>query len=95
MNRDYLPDDECMLFVFSQQGYYYFWMKNVAFPLDLIWITREGYVTHIQSAGPCLEDPCEAYKPSGPALYVVEANLGFALESDVVEGSQVEIEWGE
>lgn len=36
--RAELSDDEAMLFIFDRPGRYGFWMKDMMFPLDIIWM---------------------------------------------------------
>lgn len=74
MNRVVLPSQSGMLFVFEQQKIYPFWMKNTKIPLDMIWIDDNNRVVDIQTAQPCLVDPCMSYTPSGSWLYVLEIN---------------------
>ena len=74
MHREYLPEKSGMLFVFQQSSPYGFWMKNTLIPLDMIWIDQDQKIIDIQQAVPCTADPCPSYKPSWPALYVLELN---------------------
>ena len=41
MFRDTLGEREAMLFVYDHDGYFSFWMKNVKFPLDIIWLDAQ------------------------------------------------------
>src|SRR3989344_8940875 len=36
--RDNLPEDSGMLFVFKEEGHHQFWMKDMNFSIDIIWI---------------------------------------------------------
>ena len=40
MFRKSLPENEGMLFVFDREGYHRFWMMNMSFPIDIIWINN-------------------------------------------------------
>jgi len=44
MFRKGLPQDEAMLFIFEKEGIYSFHMRNVNFPLDIVWLNenKEG-----------------------------------------------------
>src|SRR3989344_7332267 len=45
--RSGLGENEGMLFVFDTPGKYGFWMKDMLFPIDIIWLapdSRVGYV---------------------------------------------------
>jgi uncharacterized membrane protein (UPF0127 family) len=47
-----LPDDRGMLFVFQQPGEYGFWMKDMVMAIDIIWISVENQVVHVETAQP-------------------------------------------
>ena len=40
--RDNLADDEGMFFVFEKSDIYPFWMKDMKFAIDIIWIMEDG-----------------------------------------------------
>lgn len=77
MFRAQIHPDQGMLFVFEQEGYHSFWMKNMKFPLDLLWLDRGKRIIHMEShVPPCQEIPCPSYSPDLPALYVLELKAG-------------------
>jgi uncharacterized membrane protein (UPF0127 family) len=39
---------EGMLFVFDKPGRYGFWMKDMLFPIDMVWINDDGLVVHVE-----------------------------------------------
>jgi len=41
MFRDRLGENEGMLFIFEEPDFYSFWMKNMKFPIDIIWLSEE------------------------------------------------------
>lgn len=88
MNREYLPQDAGMLFVFDVPGSYWFWMKNTLIPLDIIWMDEDFVVVDTATMTPCQADPCPIYNHSWQALYALEINAGLVEEYDVVPGSQ-------
>ncbi len=91
--KDDLQESEAMLFVFSKENEYGFWMKGMKFPIDIIWIDSDREVVHIEhSLEPCGPDSCPTHKPDGEALYVLETVAGFAAKYNVVEGTQVEFD---
>lgn len=88
MFREYLPEDEGMLFIFEEEDVYPFWMKNTLIPLDMIWINSDWTVVYVaRDVQPCEEDPCPSINPWVPALYVLEVNAGLAEKYDVRVGS--------
>jgi uncharacterized membrane protein (UPF0127 family) len=52
------------------------WMKNVQFPLDVIWVAGSGEISDIRSLPPCKTDPCPIYWPRAAAKYILEVAQG-------------------
>lgn len=82
-----------MLFVFPNKQKLVFWMKEMKFPLDIIWIA-DGKVVEITKDVPPPEGgkPLEAlprYSPDSEADMVLEVNAGFANENNLAVGSSV------
>jgi uncharacterized membrane protein (UPF0127 family) len=82
MYREKIDSDQGMLFVFEQEDKYSFWMKNMKFSIDMIWLDRDKRIVHIErKVPPCKSDPCPSYSPLIPALYVLELKAGSADEN--------------
>ncbi len=76
MFRDYIEENTGMLFVFKDEAERNFWMKNTFIPLDLIFIRKDGVITHIH---PMAEE--ESLKPissNGRVMAVLEIAGGEA-----------------
>ncbi len=87
MNRRYMPADRGMLFEFEQEAPVAFWMKNTYIPLDMIFIGRNGVVTHIVANA---EPLSETVIPSGgPCTAVLEVNGGVAAKIGLKVGDKV------
>ena len=72
-----------MLFIFSKENIYPFWMKNTFIPLDIIWINKDKKVVYInENSQPCLLnlENCVMINPGASALYVLEINAGIVKE---------------
>ena len=91
MFRDSLSKDTGMLFLFDKEDFYSFWMMNVNFNLDLVWINSNGNVVHIERDVPSCFMSCPTYAPKEAARYVLELNSGVANELDLLVGSFVSI----
>lgn len=77
MFREELTAEQGMLFVFEEDGLYSFWMKNMKFPLDILWLDKNKRIVHIEeNVPPCTTEPCPSYTPSLPARYVLELKAG-------------------
>jgi uncharacterized membrane protein (UPF0127 family) len=89
-----LPVDQGMLFVFSDEEYRGFWMKNTYIPLDIIFVNSKNRIVDIDEAVPqpnASEEELKTYRSDEPAKYVIETNSTFTERKDVEEGDRVEI----
>jgi len=73
-NRNFLDENNGMLFIFQEYGIYNFWMKETLIPLDIIWINENKIVYIERNAQPCLEAFCPIFNPNQTANYVLEIN---------------------
>jgi uncharacterized membrane protein (UPF0127 family) len=88
--RASLPADQGMLFIFAEPGLYSFWMPDMNFPIDIIWING-GKVVGVTADVSNDFDPADPqyYKPPAPAQYVLEVNAGFAARTGIRAGDAV------
>jgi uncharacterized membrane protein (UPF0127 family) len=95
--KDGLTENEAMLFVFDNEAEHTFWMKDMKFPIDIIWIDSDKTIVHIEhNLQPCSYGvSCPTYKPGQDSLYVLETVGGFAEKHDVVQGTRVQFELNE
>ncbi|MDP2651407.1 MAG: DUF192 domain-containing protein, partial [bacterium] len=81
-------ENEGMLFVFNTPGIYPFWMKEMNFDIDIIWISEERVVIGIErSVFP--ESYPEAVVPPAPIMYVLELPSDSAQRNGVDIGESV------
>jgi uncharacterized membrane protein (UPF0127 family) len=92
--KDRLDENEAMLFVFDYEAQHTFWMKNMKFPIDIIWINSDKTVVYIEhNVEPCSSEIfCPVFRPDHDSLYVLETVGGFAERHDIVKGTMVEFE---
>lgn len=91
-NRPSLASDSGMLFLFPQAGLYSFWMPDMNFPLDIIWLDENKTIIAIDENVPPLEDSAtpKFYRPPSPAKYVLEVNAGFIKKHNIkIQSSKV------
>lgn len=88
--RTALDADKGMLFIFSSAARYGFWMPNMRFPIDIIWMNNGKVVdiSHDVSNDFNLLKP-RLYRPTEPAQYVLEVNAGFARKKRIKIGDAV------
>lgn len=91
--RDTLGQDRGMLFLFDAPAQLSFWMKDMRFSLDFIWI-RDGVVVDLTTDVPVPEgsSPLRTYQPSVTADAVLEVNAGWAVLNGIGIGDEVVIE---
>jgi uncharacterized membrane protein (UPF0127 family) len=89
--RKSLEEKGGMLFVFSSPNFYAFWMKDMIFPLDIIWIAGDQIVDISKNLPPARSDFMPTYTPAEPANYVLEVNAGWADRYGIKIGDKVEI----
>lgn len=89
--RFHLPSRQGMLFLFPAADSYTFWMPNMNFPIDLIWINASRHIVGFeQSMQPekDLKSP-RYYSPPEPVKYVIEVNAGFVKKNSLIVGQEV------
>jgi len=88
-----MTENQGMLFVFSSESQHPFWMKDMKFPIDIIWINSNQTVVHIEhSLQPCKSDEdCQVYSPDVNSLYVLETVAGYTIKYQVDVGTQIMI----
>lgn len=91
--RKELKENEAMLFVFDAPGRYSFWMKDMNFPIDMIWIAEENLgdlrVVYIKKNAEPDSYP-NSFGPKKDAQYVLETVSGFSEKHGLKEGDPVE-----
>lgn len=83
--RESIAADHAVLFKFDGQATRCFWMKDMRFSIDMIWLDADQRVTAIEhnvSPSTYPADFCH------DGMYVVEWNAGLAKKSDLKIGSQ-------
>lgn len=88
--RKSMRDDEGLLFVFDVPGRYGFWMKDMNFPLDIVWINQNGVVVEVQR-NLLPESYPKTFINASEASYVLEVNKGIAEKFGIYIGSKVKI----
>jgi len=86
-DRDSMAPDHGMLFVFDSEGNWGFWMKDMRFPLDIIWFNSQRNAVFIeQDLLPCTPQDCPIHMPPVKATYVLEVNAGFVRAHNISLG---------
>ena len=88
--------DEGMIFVFDQSKRHTFWMKDMDFAIDIIWIDEAKKIVDIAPNVPPEPNKNEKeltrYKPKSDAKYVLEINAGISALHNLQISDQVSFE---
>lgn len=77
-----LPNGIAKLFIFRTSEKWDFWMKDMNYPIDIIWLDELKKVVYIKHSVEPNTYP-NSFVPSVPAKYVIETAAGFALENQI------------
>jgi len=89
--RESLAENNGMLFVFNEAKSYTFWMKDMNFSLDIIWINDNEVVDFIENAQPSKEKIPPSFYPQTPADKVLEAPAGSVKKLNIKVGDRITV----
>ena len=90
MGESNLPNDEGMLFVFPEEQFPEFWMKDTLIPLDILFINDSDIIVYmVKNAQPCKSETCPIYKTTRKASKVLEINGGLSKKFGLHVGDSV------
>ena len=83
-----------MLFIFEKRKPYRFWMKDMQFPLDIIWLDNHRIVHIIHNAKPVnSRDEPEIMTSPVPVNFVLEIAAGRAAKLRLKKGQRMKIKF--
>lgn len=86
--RRELPSTSGLLFIFEQSGFHGFWMKEMRFPIDIIWIDENFRIVDIEANVSPSTFP-QTFEPGRPARFVVETNANYTESFGIEVGDVV------
>jgi uncharacterized membrane protein (UPF0127 family) len=86
-NTESLGNDEGMLFVHGNEDDHTIVMRDMAFPIDVIFVDENRTITSIHHA------ETDASPMTGRSKWTVEAPYNWTVRNDVSTGDSVRIEW--
>ncbi len=91
--RKSINQNQGMLFIFDHKDRFAFWMKDMRFPIDIIYIDNNMVVYVVKNApAPANKNSAlEIYRPDAPANYVLEVNAGVAQKLNIQKGTTVNL----
>ena len=89
--RELLAENTGMLFVYDKPVIPGFWMKDMNFSIDIIWIGEDRSIVDItENLAP--ETYPITFSPASPVQYVLEVNAGWAQEHSIEIGDSIEFD---
>jgi uncharacterized membrane protein (UPF0127 family) len=84
-----LPENSAMLFTFQNEDIYNIWMKDMKFPIDIIWLNSSKKIVAIEENISPDTYP-EIFSPGEKSLYVLETNAGFVEKNNLLTGNTLD-----
>lgn len=85
--RQNLAPDNGLLFIFPNPNIYGFWMKEMHFAIDIIWLDNNWQVIGVsQNISPSTYP--NSFYPPVPVKYVLEVNAGWAAQNNIATGTK-------
>jgi uncharacterized membrane protein (UPF0127 family) len=92
--RDSLGEGTGMLFVFEENERPTFWMKNMNFAIDIIWVNDEkivGIEKNIKPEPGLSEEKLTLYPAPQEIDHVIEVNAGYSQDHSLKVGDSVDL----
>lgn len=87
MYRTKMNENQGMFFIFPNETFQSFWMRNTVMPLDIIFVNKENRIVRIhKNTEPFYEG---SYPSNAPAIYVIEVNAGYTEKYGINEGDKI------
>lgn len=87
-----IADDEGMIFRGIRPGVQSFWMKNMKFDIDILWVDANNQIVHIVQAVSKDSYPKTVQNPSSkPSSYVIELQAETCLRYGITSGQTVNL----
>lgn len=87
--RPCIESNQAMLFIFDKPGRYAIWMKDMRFPIDIVWINYDHKVVGLEIDVLPSTYPDRFVNKDNPALYVLELQANRAKELNVGLGTPI------
>ncbi len=90
MNRDSLPPERGMLFIYPKEELLCFWMKNTKIPLSVGFFDKEKRLRQIEDMDPPRDNDSDLtlYKSSRPMQYALEVPQNWFQENKIPLGAK-------
>ncbi|MEI7513148.1 MAG: DUF192 domain-containing protein [bacterium] len=86
--KAFLPSNTSMLFKFDTPGIYGIWMKDMRFPIDIIWLDKNKKIVNLKRNVDPSTYPLVYYPPK-ESLYILEVRAGLIGDKDLKLGDEI------
>lgn len=86
-----MSDDRGMLFPYRERNHYSFWMKDMQFPLDIVWIDDKTIIEIHKNVPIPVGESLPFYRPQEPVDKVLELNAGTTDKYGIQVGDAIKI----
>jgi len=87
-NRISIKSEGGMIFIFEKAGNYGFWMKDMNFPIDILWINDDFNVVGIEKDVSTSTYP-KSFGEGYSAKYVLELSAGYSDKNNIKVGNKI------
>ena len=91
--RSSLPEGRGMLFIFPAIGNHGIWMKEMNFPIDIIWLDTDARVVGLTKEVQPDSYP-DVFYADKDSLYVIEINAGEISKNNIKIGDAINLKLG-
>ncbi len=93
--RDYIDENEGMYFLFPKEDRYGFWMKDMQFSIDILWVKQGklvGFVKNVQPEPGKGDGELALYHPPEPVSSVLEMKAGSVVRYGLKAGDKIKVQ---
>lgn len=84
-----LPRNQAMVFDFEADSKWGIWMKDMNYPIDIVWIDRDHKIVHIVQDAQPSSYPETIFRPDTDSRYVIELASGTIKNTGVKKGDSI------
>lgn len=83
-----LPDGHAMLFVFPNDDKWAIWMKDMNYPIDIVWLDKDKKIVHLVKDAQPSSYPDTRFVPQTDSRYVIELPSGTIERTGITLGDK-------
>jgi len=90
-----IDSGRALLMVFPNDGLWGIWMKDMKFPIDIVWLNAGKKVVHVEQNVSQESSTDKTYYPRVPARFVIEMSAGNIKSKNIKIGQVATFEYSE